>query len=192
MWQETRRQKERETRHWYQHFSCTYIHELTFSNNHKHAHSQTHKKNVCVFVRARPCLCYCLKGEQSPSSSVYWYLDQTFAYRLDKHQSKWLCSVVDLPTTSRPLQDRCTRPPRQSQYLWIKHDTSRLRLPKRSRTCDVEDVRAFALRRANFLSLLRRASPRTSLEVVNQEKLYGPKSPVPQRQCATWHVWMHD
>ena len=56
-----KRQRDRETeRHWYQDFSCTWIHELTFSNNHTNSHIQTHKKNVCdtvcVFARA-VCVC---------------------------------------------------------------------------------------------------------------------------------------
>jgi hypothetical protein len=41
--------------------------------SHKLSHTQTHKKNVCLCVCSRaPCvLCYCLKGEQPPSASVY-------------------------------------------------------------------------------------------------------------------------
>ena len=72
--------------------------------------------------------------------------------------------------TSDRSKTVCTSPPRQGQYLWIKHYASRIRLQERSRICDTEDARAFALQSANFLSLPRRASPRTALEAVNQVK----------------------
>ena len=55
-----KRQRDRETEngHWYQDFSCTWIHALTFSNNHTNSHTQTHtqEKCVCVFARA-VCAC---------------------------------------------------------------------------------------------------------------------------------------
>jgi hypothetical protein len=77
LWKETKRQRERENRHWYQDFSWTLVHALTFSNNHTNnhtnSHTQTHKTNVCVcvFARARVCLCYCVESEQPPSASIY-------------------------------------------------------------------------------------------------------------------------
>jgi hypothetical protein len=50
--------------------------------------------------------------------------------------------------------------PRQSQYLWtLKMGAPRVRLQDRSRTCHAQDARAFALQRANFGALLRRAAP---------------------------------
>jgi hypothetical protein len=58
--------------------------------------AQTLHRMVChnfCCARARVCLCYCLKGEQPTSASVYWYLDQTSTCRLGKHQRKLSCHV---------------------------------------------------------------------------------------------------
>ena len=93
-----KRQRDRENGQWYQDFSCTWIHELTFSNNHTNSHPQTHKKNVCLCVCSRaPCvLVLLLKGRAAAERVSLWagYLDQTSACRFGKHQRKWLCSAV--------------------------------------------------------------------------------------------------
>ena len=60
LWKETKRQRERENRHWYQDFSWTLVHVLNFSNNHTNSHTQTHKTNVCVCVCSRAPVCVCV------------------------------------------------------------------------------------------------------------------------------------
>jgi len=62
--------------------------------------------------------------------------------------------------------DRQTAPrppahhPSQSQYMWsLKMDAPGIRLQERSTICDAEHARAFALWRAFFGALLRRAAP---------------------------------
>jgi hypothetical protein len=82
-----------------------------------HTLTPKHTRQMCVCLCARVCLSYFLKGEQPPSASVYWYLDQTSACRLAKHQSKWLCSAVSSPATARPLQDRLHEPTRSKSVL---------------------------------------------------------------------------
>jgi hypothetical protein len=121
--------------------------------SHKLSHPNTQDECVCVCVRARPCVLVLLRRKRAAAERVnLWagYLDQTSARRFGKHQSKWLCSAVGSPATASRSKSGLTSPPRQSQYLWIKHDASRMRLQERSRTCEAEDARAFAVQRANF------------------------------------------
>jgi len=50
--------------------------------------------------------------------------------------------------------------PSQSQYMWsLKKDAPGIRLQERSTICDAQHARAFALWRAFFGALLRRAAP---------------------------------
>ena len=65
-------------------------------------------------------------------------------------------------TSDRKAAPRPPAPahPRQSQYMWtLKMHAPGIRLQERSRTCDEQDARAFALQRAFFGALLRRAAP---------------------------------
>jgi hypothetical protein len=113
----------------------------------------TRRMCVCVCVRARPCVLVLLLRKRAAAERVsLWagYLDQTSARRFGKHQSKWLCSALGSPATASRSKSGLTSPPRQSQYLWIKHHASRMRLQERSRTCEAEDDRALAVHRANF------------------------------------------
>ena len=124
--------------------------------SHKLSHPNTQDECVCVcvcvFARARVCLCYCVESEQPPSASVYGQGTLTRHPRTDSGSIKSSgCAAL---WAQQRLQGRfksgLTSPPRQSQYLWIKHDASRMRLQERSRTCEAEDARAFAVQRANF------------------------------------------
>ena len=94
-----------------------YTRSLSQTITHTLTPKHTRRMCACLCARARVCLCYFLKGEQPPSASVYWYLDQTSACRLGKHQSKWLCSAVSSPATARPLQDRLHEPTRPKSVL---------------------------------------------------------------------------
>ncbi len=93
------RQRDRENGQWYQDFSYTWIHALTFSKNHTNSHTQTHKKNVCVCSRAPCVLVLLLKGRAAAEHVSLWagYLEHTSACRFGKHQSKCLCSAVGSP-----------------------------------------------------------------------------------------------
>ena len=81
---------------------------------------QTHKENVCV--------CDCVTGEQPSNVSVYGrdslVKHPSRRYRLCKHQSKWLCSVVDSPATVRSLPGRLHKTPGKVSTWTVKMDGS--------------------------------------------------------------------
>jgi hypothetical protein len=140
---------------------------------------------VCVFARARGCLCCCLKGEQPPSASVYGQGTSTRHPRAESGNIK--ASGCAALWAHQRLQGRfksaCTSPPCQSQYLWITHDASRIRLQERSRTCEAVDARAFAVQQ-QISCLCRHEHPRkTAIEAVNQEKTLTVRKVLFRRDC---------
>ena len=105
-----------------------------------------------------------LKRQADAERVSLWagYLGQTSARRLGKRQSKCLCSAVGGLASDRKAAPRPPAPahPRQSQYLWtLKMNAPRIRLQEHSRRCDTAYDGGFALQRANFVALQRRASP---------------------------------
>ncbi len=95
------------------------------------------------------------------------------------------------PATARPLQDRLHQPtPAKVSTCGLKMGAPRIRLQERRRTCDTEHGGAFALQRAFFGALLRRAAPEnrpwmtknTKIRLTVREDLFGRESV---------QLWMH-
>ena len=109
---------------------------------------------VCVCVSG---VCYCLKGEQSPSASVPG---------LDSHvQTRQTSKQVVVPrcglTSDRKAAPRPPAPARrQSQFMWtLKMHVTRIRLQEHSRRCDTVHDGVFALKSTFFGALQRRSAP---------------------------------
>ena len=139
-------------------FCVQCIHTLPFSHYRRHSHTTQTQKEMCV------CVCECVLKRRAAAERVsLWsgFLGQTAACRLGKHKKQEVVQRCGL-TSDRKAAPRPPAPahPRQSQYLWtLKMGAPRIRLQERRRTCDAEHGGAFALKRAFFGALLRRAAP---------------------------------
>jgi hypothetical protein len=82
---------------------------------------------------------------------------------------------------------------RQSQYMWtLKMYVTRIRLQKHSKRCDVAHDEGFTLQSTFFGALPRRAdSENLPWSPKAQKNVDGPRSPVPEGECAVWNTRMY-
>jgi hypothetical protein len=142
------------------------------------------------------CVCDCLKSEQPPSASAYGRGELAKQPRAALANIK-ASGCAALRAHQRPRgrsKTACTSHPQQNQYMWtLKMNAPGIRLQERSRPCTAQDARSFGLMCAFFAALLPRAAPENRTRSHKSRKNFdGPRSPVPQGECADFNARLYE